>query len=701
MSIQTTIALNNQMTPVLESINRSLNYTISAMENMRETSQGMFDVSTLNRAKESLSNATIDLQNIESQTNDATLAQINYNDEVKKTHNLLGGLPGKIAAIVGAYAGIRSIKWFQETSDEMANIKARLNAINDGSQTLEELQEMIYNSAQRSRGEYLMTADIISKLGTQAKATFSSNRETIAFAENLNKLFTIAGTSAQGVESVMYNLTQALGSGVLRGQDLNAVMSNTNQIIEIVAKYMDTDIGQIRKLAAEGKLSASVIKNAILDATENIDGQGRDIPMTCDQIMIQMKNVFIKEMQPALEYFNMALNSSNFQMFVSNGARFLGMLARAIAVVSKITIDGFNLIYNAIDVIKVPLFTVLGLMALYNGILTASSAFESIKAGVSFLHARAMSMIAIATGNATAIQGAYNSMLWASPLFIIPAVIILIISLIFGIISAINHVKGTSISAIGIITGAISAGISITSNIFIGFNNFMLKIIETLVNGYLSFAQFFADVFVNPIAAVKNLFYDLGIFVLGILSGIAKGIDAVFGSNLSAAVDGWIGTLNSKKTVIENRSVEYKKVDFDNLMAKRKSISDAYKSGYDFGKNKEAEIKNFINEKFSTDFDWKNGFDTGKLDELIDGVGGIENNTKDIKNEIGWDNNNLAGLKDLMLQRAITDISKETKIEVYNQYTGNISSDIDIEQLKKEVSDDMVYNLDVALNGGV
>lgn len=180
--------------------------------------------------------------------------------------------------------GIQGVKLFVGTADEMSQITARLESINDSFDSSLEFQDAIFESAQRSRGEYKQTMDIVARLGSQAKKAFDNNRETILFAENLNKLFAISGTSAQGVESVMYNLTQAMASGVLRGQDLNAVISNTPQLMEIVAKHMGRNIEDIREMAQEGQLSASVIKDALLGATDVIDDQFRDMPKTMHQV---------------------------------------------------------------------------------------------------------------------------------------------------------------------------------------------------------------------------------------------------------------------------------------------------------------------------------------------------------------------------------------------------------------------------------
>lgn len=685
------------MTPVLESINRSMMLTINTMENMARSSDGMFDTAALTEAKETLSKGIVEINNIERETYENVKAQREYNSEVSQSYNLLDGVKGRVLGIVGAYAGLRGLKWFQETSDEMTNIQSRLSMIVDEGRTVAEFQDMIFNSAQRSRGEYKMTLDIVSKLGAQAKNAFSSNEETVMFAENLNKLFVISGTSASGVESVMYNLTQAMASGVLRGQDLNSVIANTPQLLQIVAEYMGTDISMIRKLAEEGELSAQVIKNALLGATEEINEQFGNMPMTFKQFANTAKNVFLKELQPALEAFNNMINSENFKQVVNNVITMITILARFIKELVDVGVAGFDLLYNVIDAIKIPLLAVVGIMGLYKGVLFATAAMEGIKSTASFIHARAISMVAIATGKATAIQGAYNSMLWASPIFIIPALLIGIIAIIFAVVGAINKATGQSISALGIITGAINTAIAFIQNLFIALHNMALQIVQGIANGFLSFAEFLVNVFINPIDAIKGLFSNLAIYVLDILQGLARAIDAIFGSNLSDAVAGWKSDVSTwQNENLGNEYVKLERVNFENSVINRVKYEDAYNKGYEWGAKKQGELEDWIS-NFQVD-----GNDyTDSIMDLSNQLGDLNDTTKDIKDEISWENNDLSGLRDLMMQRAVTDLSKEVKIDIYNEYSGNISSDVDIETLKREVSAEMAYALDIALNGGV
>lgn len=333
------------MTGVLQNITDSMNMVISAAYDVEGATKNAFDVKSLNAAKEKLREAEMSIQA-------AAEEQENFNRKLDEGTNHANKLKGMIKSALVTYASFRSVKAFVGLSDEMTQIRARLDAINDGHQTTLELQEMIFESAQRARGEYKMTMDIVSKLGAQAKDAFANNQETIAFAENLNKLFTISGTSAQGMESVMYNLTQAMASGVLRGQDLNAVMANTPQLIQIIADYMDAPIGQIRKLAEEGQLSADVVKNALIGASDDITKEFENMPMTFSQIGVSLKNQFINSIEPALQRLNDFANSQEFQVFADRAIEGVSRIAEMIFFITDVTVTGMNVIADHWPIIE-------------------------------------------------------------------------------------------------------------------------------------------------------------------------------------------------------------------------------------------------------------------------------------------------------------------------------------------------------------
>lgn len=366
--IDSTIRLRNEMTPILQNVVRSMNFVISAAHNMNNATGNAFNLASLQAAREELAQVEVSL-------NEAAREQEELNQEMDRGASSAGKLGTMIKGAVAAYLSFRSIKGLFDLSDEMTDIRTRINFINDGQQTTAELQEQIYQSALRSRGEYQMTLDIVGKLGMQAKAAFKNNQETIAFAENLNKLFKISGTSASGIESVMYNLTQAMGSGVLRGQDLNSVMANTPQLMQIVSDYMGVPIGQIRKMAEEGRLSADVIKNALLGATDEINEQFANMPLTFGQVAIEIKNRFIHALDPALQRLNQFANSDEFRTFVDYAIAGVEMFANAVVVAVEYSVRFANVVAEHWDLASSSIVAVAAaLLALKSATVAQSTA---------------------------------------------------------------------------------------------------------------------------------------------------------------------------------------------------------------------------------------------------------------------------------------------------------------------------------------
>lgn len=193
-----------------------------------------------------------------------------------------------------------SVKKIVELADGMTTTRARLDLMNDGLQTTAELQDMIMKSANRSRAAYSTTADAVAKMGIMAGDAFSSNEELIAFSELINKQFTIAGTSAAGIDAAMLQLTQAMSSGVLRGEELNSVFEQAPTIIQTIADYLGVPIGKIREMAAEGQITSTIVKNAMLASADEINAKFAAMPMTFSQVWTIAKNIALEAFTPVL-----------------------------------------------------------------------------------------------------------------------------------------------------------------------------------------------------------------------------------------------------------------------------------------------------------------------------------------------------------------------------------------------------------------
>ena len=352
--------------------------------------------------------------------------QDKFSNSINTSYSNGNKLLSTIKKVALAVGGISAIKGLLNLSDEMTNNKARLNLIVDDGGSVEALQNKIFVSAMNARASYQTTTDIITKLGLQAGKAFKGNDELIAFAEQLNKTFAISGTEATGIESTMYNLTQALSTGVLRGQDLNAVFSNAPQIVQNIADYLNVPIGKIRDMAADGKISAQIVKNAMLKAADETNAKFNKMPMTWNQVFTKMKNIAIKSLDPVLNKINALANNQQvqemFNMFI-NGA---SLAAQAILNL----IEGISWLLSVLEPVAP---VILGLVGAYVGFNIVSMIASGLLGMLSIAHGIAGAAEMLHSGQtmaATAAQWGLNSALLACP---ITWIVILIMALIVAL----------------------------------------------------------------------------------------------------------------------------------------------------------------------------------------------------------------------------------------------------------------------------
>lgn len=393
--------------------------------------------------------------------------------EFSRTSQKAANLGSTVTRTVATVATLATVKATLNLSDQLALTEARLNNVNDGLQTTAELQRMIFDSAQRARGNYQQMAQTVANLKAQTGDTFSSIRETVAFTELLNKQFKIAGTDATQISSVMYNLTQALATGVLRGQDLNIVMSNAPQIAQRIARYMGVSVGELRKMAEQGQITSDVVKNAIMGSAEDIENQFQKIPATFSDSMQKLKNVGLWLFRPIGEMINRGINSKGFEQAM-NG------IATGIAYAANLAQRGFNLIGRGIEFVR-----------------NNMSTFGPIIAGA----AAGMLFYAASTGAA-----AVASALLANPLVLIGA-------LLGFIVGYLHNVADTGHTVFGDLAGsALGAYEAMMNGIKIA-GNFILSVAEGIANGWN-----------NTIFTIKNAFWN---FVQATVNGVNVLVDAL------------------------------------------------------------------------------------------------------------------------------------------------------------------------------
>lgn len=307
----------------LEQLREQLDQAVQEQQNLNRAVDNM-DVEAANQAYLRLSQT---VGNTERYIRDNVDEQGRFNREIEEGTNEANSLMQTIKGAVAAYATIQTLSAALNLSDQLTTTTARMNLMNDGLQTTQDLQNMIYLSAERARGSYQATADAVSKLGLMAGDAFGSSQEIIAFMEQINKQFTIAGTEAAGVDAAMLQLTQAMASGVLRGEELNSIFEQAPTIIQSIADYLDVPIGSIREMAAEGQITADIVKAAMFAAADETNAKFESMPKTFSQVWTSFQNTALMASQPVLQRMNEIANSEAFQTFVNNAIEGLSMVA--------------------------------------------------------------------------------------------------------------------------------------------------------------------------------------------------------------------------------------------------------------------------------------------------------------------------------------------------------------------------------------
>lgn len=705
--IESTISLKDQMSSVFDTIIERMNGVITTAGSVESSMSGMFNPPNVTTLKEEVKETAVavaevkkemeavgktsmvdavvktkeEVQKVEENTKEAKNRQEEYNEKVKEGNVQAGNLARTIKNAVAAYVSMRTIKAFVGLSDEMTNIKTRLNAINDGHQTTLELQEMIFASSQRARGDYKMTMDVVSKLGAQAKDAFSNNQETIAFAENLNKMFKISGTSAQGVESVMYNLTQAMGSGVLRGQDLNAVMSNTPQLMQIVAEYMGITVGEIRKMAEEGELSAQVIKNALLGATAEINVEFENMPKTFADIAIGIKNNFIRNLQPALDKLNEFANSEAFTKFSNIAVEGLGRVANMALAATEAVVGMGNFIADHWSTIEPILWGVVGALTAWT----------------------------IATNIQKIAQMELNLAMLANPLFIIPAII--------GIVIAAYMDWAQSVGGV-----AIANKIAMDA-ILTAYENIKYSTISTVNNMLNSFDRFVLGMYKVGVG-VGNALTDMKVAGLRIIEGFVNGaIDLIkkligFVNNIpgvsieliekvSFASD---AAINAEK-IKQQRQASLQKIE-DNISQNEfnrdRALNQLAKDNFSAQTARTQEILNMQAKKNSAinplentkiNPDDLNILSYDELPAIAKDAKGTKKNTDKLKDGIKVENEDIRHLKELAERRAIQNFTFDKLEVIANNSFGDIHETADLDGWMDNLTDSLRSAVDSTMGG--
>ncbi|HBG7364900.1 TPA: tape measure protein [Clostridioides difficile] len=758
-TIQTSIRIFDGMTPAFRHMTTAMNIVLSSFEQLQRTSSNAVNANSIIRAREELARAEAGFDRLERQIRESDNQQRKLNEDINKGASSTDRLVGSAKKLAATYLGIRTLGGLGNLSDQMTSTNARLGMINDGQQSDAGLNKMIFQSAERSRASYLDTAQIVSRIGMNAGKAFSSTKEIVGFAEQLNKKFVIAGASTEEMNSALLQLTQGLSSGVLRGEELNAVFESAPNIIQSIADYLDVDIGKIRGMASEGMLTADIVKNSLLAAAEQTNAEFEKMPYTFSQIWTSIKNNAIMIFGVIQKKIEQSMSSKGFRTFIDNFINFLYVLGNVAynifneiisilgspffqAFVNAIIV-GVSLIVQALgwiitqalnianvfaqnwSIIAPIVLGVAAAMLVYNNALLLSIANKvkdialSAKSLVmSFAHIVAESYRAAALVATTIAQDGLNAAMAACPITWILYGIIAIVVAFFVAIAIFNHFAGTSVSAIGVVAGAISVAASFIGNLFIATGNLIIDIVALIYNTLAGFAEFFANFLDDPIGSVIRAVSGMANAVLGIIRSIASAFDTVFGSNLADAVSGWQDKLQGwTDKVAGEAKIKVERMDPNKLHFDRFNYGKAWDAGYKWGDKLETNIKDkFDISKMAEDAKKKLGLDdlwdkkyglgdgfgsaglNSPLNDAAKGAKDTAGNTAKMAKTMDKSQEDLKYLRDIAEQETINRFTGvNIKIDMNN--TNNISKDNDLDGIVNVLTEKLNDAMAVSAEG--
>lgn len=642
-TIRSAIQLYDNMSPALTSMNRALTIVLNSFEAMQEASSNSVDTSAIRQARDELARTETTFDQIEQEIRQADQAQQNFNNEIRNGGNAADGLSSKIRSMAVALGAAFSAKKIIELADTMTQTRARLDLMNDGLQTTEELQNKIVASANRSRAAYQQTADMVSKLGMQAGSAFKSNDELIAFAEQLNKSFVVAGTDAQGVESTMYNLTQALASGVLRGQDLNAVMSNAMPIVQNIADYLDVPVGKIRDMAAEGQLSAEVVKNAMLAAADETNAKFAQIPMTFGQVWTILQNSLLQTFQPLIQV-------------IGSAAQFI-----------------------------------------YDNWSTIAPIFWGLAAAVG-AYAIALGIQTVATWIATGAAQAFFTTLLANPLFWIALVIGVVIAAIYKWVQAVGGIRiAWAIAVNAILTAWDWVKIGFFTGVY-----WVIGLFEQMMLGFknvsVGIANYMGDMKANVLMILQNMVNG----AIDIINGFINVLNKLPGVSIEAIAGVTFGTTaqlenEAARTARNNELANYKAELEANAAARDSSLNQMKSDARAATAARQAEISAAQANAAAGGADDVNGFGN-TLDGIYGNTGDTAGNTAKMADSMNNLEDSLEYMVDLAEREAINRFTT-AEITIEQTNNNNISSDMDIDGVMDKWNTDFTEILETAAEG--
>lgn len=701
-SIKSQLVLNDGMTGPLKSINKALNLVISNFEAAQRASGRAIDTASITSARAELGRANRAVEEIEQNLQDCGRQQDSFNNRISAGTSKAGGLLSKIKGIAATYLGMKGIGAMVGLSDELTSTKARLELIVDDGGSVEELQRKIYASAQSARASYTDTMATIAKLGLVAGKAFSNNDELVKFSELVNKNFVVGGASATEQASAMYQLTQALGSGRLQGDEYRSIIENAPLLAKSIEDYMrnvQKATGTMKDWASEGMLTADVIKAAVFRSADEVEERFKKMPMTWGQVWTSMKNRAIKALDPVLQKINELANNTEVQNALSG-------LVSGLAIIGNVALNVFDAVCNIYNFIAdnwswiAPIITgIVAALVAYKLAVMAITAVEVLATIAKLAFAAMTGAQVAATTAATAAQYGLNTAIWACPITWVIAlimVLIVLVAIFFEQVVGAIWWLGALFKNVGLWIANVAIAIwNSIKNIGLWFANLGLSIWAVIKNVGLWFANLGLGIWEVMKACASNVgtaFHNAWVYIqIGFWSMvdiIMQGLKSL--AEMANKVLGWMGVN------IDTSGLDFAAKKIDELNSKKeeyKSIGDAWNEGFNTFKY------DSVSEAWNTnEINWGKGWSDGynTFDVFEDGWGSSAYNAgatigKNIKDSIG----NMLSMDNLLKQFGLDD---ETGLGTdYSPQLGDIAGDTSsIAGSAKTTTEDLKYMRDLA-----
>lgn len=716
--ITTGIQLADNFSAPLMHIVSAVNMTISAMNDMNQSMNAGVNTASLSAARNEIAQATVaaeefnqTMQQAGSPINDNIRRQEQFNQSLQNGASESSNLVSAIKRMAGAYLSIQTAGKILEMSDEITQTTSRLNMMNDGLQSTADLYNMVYAAANDARGLLGDMASVVARFGNNAKDAFSSSAEVVQFANLVQKQMTIAGASTQEAANAELQLSQALGSGVLRGDELNSIFEQAPNLIQNIADYLNVPIGKIRSMAQDGELSADVVKQAVFAATDEINANFENMPMTWGQMWTVFQNDATMAFQPVLQRLNDLANTDGFQEFATNAINDL-------AVVAGVVLDIFEgigsigtFVQDNWQIIGPVVYGVVAALAAYATYVGITNAIDMISTGIkitmcvaSYAHAAATGTEASATAAATAAQYGLNTAMLSCPL---TWIVVGIMALIIVLVALCNHFSGAGHIAQSTF-GAICGGINVVIQYFKNWGLTVADIFIGIWNAGGACATNVEIAFHNAISHVQALWYNMLSTALTVVSGICSALNKLpFVDFDYSGITGAADNYASKAAAAAGNTKDYASVPaafskgvktydtYQNGWAK-----EAYTAGAAWGDGVTSKIKNTLSSK-ATNIPNANNYPNA----LASSNAATAANTADTaKNTAKTANTLSASSEDLKYLRDIADreyVNKFTtaqiKVEMINH--NNVNNDIDLDGMAEHLRSKIEEEMNAAAEG--